>query len=310
MGELWAELGKKLADRWLTLLVLPGVLYLAVAAAALMVNHSHAFDVGLLTRQITDRAKNPAVTSIGGQAVLLGAVLVAAAVAGLVAQALGTFTERIALAAEWQSWPGPIRALARQRIKNRRSHWLDAHKTYHSEYRKALAPNPADRPDPATRHRAANRRAKIAVELPERPTWSGDRIHAAAMRLDRDHHLDLGSVWPYLWLILPDPARDQIAQARAALSRATTLAAWSLLYLVLAIWWWPAAPLSAVIAVIAHRRIRTTTDTYAHLLEATTRLYSTALAAQLGITFTGPLTPEIGHTLTWHLQHIPPLNPT
>jgi hypothetical protein len=69
------------------------------------------------------------------------------------------------------------------------------------------------------------------------------------------------------------------------------------LYLPVSILWWPAAPLAVVIAATAHHRIRTTTDTYATLLETTTRLHATALATQLGIDHTGPLTPQLGHTL-------------
>ena len=67
------------------------------------------------------------------------------------------------------------------------------------------------------------------LEEPTCPTWSGDRIHAATVRVERDHHLDLATVWPYLWLTMPDSTRAEITAARDALSRATTLAGWGLL---------------------------------------------------------------------------------
>ncbi|MEU6191836.1 hypothetical protein [Nocardia sp. NPDC047038] len=302
MNGLWSELAKKLAEKWFSLLVLPGAFYLAVTATALTLGHAHALDIGLLTRHITDYARNPAVTSMGGQVVVLAAILAAAAAVGFVAQSIGTFVERAVLAAEWQAWPIPVRFAARWSLARRQRRWDSANADYLREYQNALTPDPASRPDPALRHRAARARARISVERPERPTWSGDRIQATAIRLDRDHHLDLATVWPSLWLVLPDPVREQITTARTALSRATTLAAWSVLYLVLTVWWWPAAPLAVVIAATAHHRIRATTDTYATLLENATRLHTTTLATQLGIDHTGPLGPHLGHALTRHLR--------
>ena len=190
----------------------------------------------------------------------------------------------------------------------RKLRWNTANAAYLREVQKALAPDPANRPDPAVRHRIAHARARIATEQPERPTWSGDRIQAVAVRLDRDYHLDLAALWPPLWLILPDTVRDQIINARTALSRATTLGAWSILYSVLTIWWWPAALLAVIIAATARRRTRAATETYATLLETSARLYSTTLATQLGIEHTGPLTTRLGRTLTHHL-HTPPAPP-
>jgi len=75
MSSLWSELGQKIADRWLTLLVLPGLLYLAVAAAASTLGQGNALDVSLLARQVTFRAREPAVTSVGGQVVVLAAII-------------------------------------------------------------------------------------------------------------------------------------------------------------------------------------------------------------------------------------------
>ncbi|MCO5999814.1 hypothetical protein [Actinoallomurus rhizosphaericola] len=312
MGGLLSELGKKLAERWLSLLVLPGVLYLAVAAAARTLGWRHALDIGLLTRQITAHAKTPAATSTGGQVMLLATIVIAAAAAGVAAQAAGAFLERLILAARWLTWPAPAPALIGWWVRHRRQRWDEADRIHHAQYQLALAPDPADRPDPAIRHTAAGIRARIAVERPERPTWSGDRIQAAALRLDRDHHLDLATCWPYLELTLPDTVRTQITDARTALSRATTLAGWAMLYAPLTWWWWPAIPLTTIIAASARHRIRTCADTYARLIETATRLHTPALATQLGIDHTGPLTPELGAALTRHLrtQLPPPTTPT
>jgi hypothetical protein len=112
VGDLWSELSKQLADRWLSALVLPGVLYLAVAAAAHTLGDRHPFDVALLARTITAQAENPAVTGTAGQILLLVAVVVAAAAAGVAAQGAGAFVERAVLAAGWTT--GRIRRPARR----------------------------------------------------------------------------------------------------------------------------------------------------------------------------------------------------
>ncbi|MFF3877863.1 hypothetical protein [Streptomyces sp. NPDC001978] len=36
---------------------------------------------------------------------------------------------------------------------------------------------------------------RIAAEEPARPAWSGDRLNAVAVRLERDHRLDLAAVF-------------------------------------------------------------------------------------------------------------------
>ncbi|MFE3196320.1 hypothetical protein ACFXHA_45495 [Nocardia sp. NPDC059240] len=312
MNGLWSELGKKLAERWLSLLVLPGVLYLAVVAVGITLKHSHALDIGELREQIAAAASNPAVTSTSGQVLVLTSLLICAAAVGLGAEAIGTFIERITLAARWQQLPPPFRHAVAGWVSWRQKRWDTAHRTYHLERRRfdaAAAANLAAEPSPKPIHKAARTRVRISLERPERPTWSGDRIQAAVLRLDRDYQIDLNTVWPHLWLALPDPVRDQVNQARAAMSRSATLEAWALMYLPLSIWWWPAGPLSFVLAITASRRFHTSTDTYAQLLEATMRLHATTLAEQLDIVHAGPLDTTLGHALTYHLNASQPPPP-
>ncbi|MFD4604363.1 hypothetical protein ACFWPQ_40900 [Streptomyces sp. NPDC058464] len=298
-----AELGKKLAERWLSLLVLPGALYLAVAATARTLGHSHPFDLHRLTGQITEWANAPAVGSTGGQVVLLAAALGGAAAVGLVAQALGSLAEQLHLAADWRTWPVGAYSLAQWATERRQTSWgTDAEAWYRHRDRGPWA-------DPAARQDAHAKMIRISPECPDRPTWSGDRIYAVAVRLERDYHLDLAALWPPLWLILPDTVRTEITAARQALARATTLTAWALLYLALAAWWWPATAITAVLAVTSWRRTRSAADTYATLLEAAARLHARDLAAQLGLDPAGPFTQESGDTLGRHLTPSPPPRP-
>ncbi|WP_051696380.1 hypothetical protein [Streptomyces sp. NRRL S-244] len=310
MGTLLGELGKKLAERWLSLLVLPGVLYLAVAALARTLGQAHPFAVGRLAGQVTAWAGAPAARTVGGQVVVLAAVLVGAAAVGVVAQALGSAVERVQLAADWPSWPAPARGLAYRITVRRRRRWRTAAETWHRHREQAAAARTrGERADPTGRLAARAAMVRISAEHPDRPTWSGDRIHAAAVRVDRDHRLDLAALWPHLWLVLPDTARAEVTAARQALSRATTLTAWALLYLPLALWWWPAAAIAVVLALAGRHRTRSAADTYATLLEAATRLQARDLAGPLGLDPTGPLTREAGATLGLHLAPSPPPRP-
>ncbi|MET8178647.1 hypothetical protein [Streptomyces sp. NPDC005336] len=304
MGGFLSALGQKLAERWLTQLVLPGALFLATATAAHTLGQTQALDYHRLADRITHWAQTPAAPTHGGQAVLLGAILAIAAASVLAAQGLGALVQHATLAADWRTWPRPLRQWAHTRVTRRHTRWRAAAHRYQRQLdadARILALH-RRRADPTPRRAAHHAMLRIATEAPDRPTWSGDRIHATAIRLERDHHLDLPVLWPHLWLTLPETTRTEITGTEQALTRATTLAGWALLYAPLTIWWWPAAPLSAAIALTARYRIRTTTDTYAQLLEAAARLHATDLAAQLGIAHTGPADPTLGDALTHQLR--------
>ncbi|MFF5494441.1 hypothetical protein [Streptomyces aquilus] len=307
MTGFLGQLGQKLAERWLTLLVLPGALYLAAAACARALGQSHPVAVSRVSGQITAWSRSRPVATTAGQVLVLAGILAGAAAAGLAAQALGSAIERGVLAADWGQWPFPARKLAARRTASRRARWDAAHETYSDLYR-AAGPAGATVTDEARdRRRAAwHRRTRIAAERPQRPTWSGDRINAAAVRLKRDRHLDLGTLWPHLWLTMPETTRTQITDARQDLTRATTLGGWAVLYAALTCWWWPAAVLAAVLATIARHRIRAATDTYATLLEAAARLHTGELAAVLGVSDTDSTGTESGDVVMSLLRPLPP----
>jgi hypothetical protein len=144
------------------------------------------------------------------------------------------------------------------------------------------------------------------VERPDRPTWSGDRIHATGVRLERDHALDLALLWPYLWLTMTDSQRAAVSTARDALNRGATLAAWAILYALLVFWWWPALPIGIALGFIARKRIRHGSDAFARLVEAIARMNTAELADKLRIPMNGPLPTGIGEDLRERLDPPPP----
>lgn len=306
MGGFLTELGKKLAERWLTLLVLPGALYVAVLAAASVVGHTSAFS--RLTSRLTGLVV-PASTVF----VVAVTALLAAAAAGLAAQALGSAVERAWLADRWTSRPPGLRHLARCRVRRRRRRWSSAQATYRDLTRNKTDLLAAGQPVSlemeeslaAGRHRVT----RIAVEEPARPGWIGDRLHAVVRRVDRDYLLDLPTAWPHLWLTAPEETRVAITDARAAFRRAATLAGWGWLYAAVAAFWWPATALVIAILLTAYLRARSATETYAALVEATARLHTTTLATALGLDHTGPLNRDTGWAVTCLLQGRPELIP-
>lgn len=301
MGGFFAELGKKLAERWLSLLVLPGLLYLGALAAAYFLGH-HPLDVSRITSQLDAWMSAPNPTS--GLVLILIATLLTAAGVGLAAQALGSLTERMWFADRWQSWPPPLRHLAQSHTRNRTKRWTSATETYQRQVdtkRAQLAHRTETSPevDLGQAHHAVTR---IAQEKPARPTWIGDRINAVSIRLDREYNLDLATIWPNLWLSMPETTRTEITAARQTLTRAATLAGWGLLYLAVGALSWPGLFIVTATMATAWRRGRTAADTYALLIEAATRLHTAELARSLGLDHTGPLNQQTGWALTCLLQ--------
>ncbi|MFI9785993.1 hypothetical protein ACIHEI_21195 [Kitasatospora sp. NPDC051984] len=290
MADFLGELGKKLAERWIAMLAVPGALYLAVAfGVAGTLGHAHALDGRRLVGQVEAWARSPLASGTAGQAVLLVALLLGAAAAGLVAQALGSALEVVALSVGWRDWWRPARALAGHLMNRRLRRWNAA----------------------CARYRAGSERGSedayrawsdIAVERPDRPFWTGDRLNATAIRLQRETGVYLPVVWPALWPSLPASASAELTAARADFSRAAALGGWAALYAMLAVWWWPAAPLAVGIALTARHRLRTAAATNAVLQETMVRRYAAELARDLGLTVTGPLSKALGTRLSAELS--------
>jgi hypothetical protein len=87
MIALLSEIGKKIADRWLTALLLPGLLFIAALVCAWLLGHRHALDLGELIRQISSRIA-PLEKKPVQIAVVIVLVLLAATVSAHLAQAL------------------------------------------------------------------------------------------------------------------------------------------------------------------------------------------------------------------------------
>lgn len=280
MTEFLGEIGKKLAERWVAFLAVPGLLYLAAVTCAVVLGQDHALDFASLSHQITRWAGSAALRSVGSAALIAAAVLAGSVVAGLAAAALGRLTE--------MTWAMPGR--------RRPAKWLTGWRRKRSQDAKRIADDPAS--SQARVCKAIARADRICLIEPGRPTWIGDRLRVSEVRVQRTYGLDLGATWPRLWLLAPESVRTEISAARDSFTASARLTGWAVLYLALAAWWWPAAPIAVTAGIASVIKARLAAGDLADLVESAVDLHGRELARQLGRAEAGPLTPALGEDLT------------
>ncbi|CAM5390243.1 hypothetical protein STENM223S_01911 [Streptomyces tendae] len=290
-----SALGGRIAERWLAALALPGLLFLAAATAATVLGHEHWSDVGRLRDRVDTLSASPASHSAGTVVLVALGVLAGAAATGAAAQSLGSGVELL-----WCAQPhGPVlRFIADRRLRRWRA--ADA------RFRTALVAagrariegsDDADRLTGIAERRCAER-DRIASVPPRHPFALGDRLAVPAQRLWRANGLDLAAAWPHLWLLAADGTRAELQAARLRLTASARLCAWGAGYLVMGLWWWPAA-LAGVVAVASGvRRGRAAADAFAELTEALADLHVRDLAAALGVEHEGVDDQALGERLT------------
>ncbi|MFJ7325104.1 hypothetical protein ACIQVN_02480 [Streptomyces cyaneofuscatus] len=296
MSEMWAAFGRKLAERWVGVLLLPGLLYAGAAYVAHVLGHTHWWEVGRIARRLDALRVDVRGQGVGSLLLLMAAVLLASAAVGLAAQGLGRVAARIGIE-PWGVWP------AARLTACRRRRWNRAHSAYLAALREK-ARRSAGGLDTGDLDSTGLLRARdrICLVEPCSPTWSGDRMAAADTRVLRTYDLDLESAWPRLWLVVPEPVRAELLDAREKVDTASRLAGWGAMYLLVAALWWPALVIAACTLAVARRRERTALDACATLVEATVDVHGRDLALSLGIPCEGALTREVGAAVTRTLQ--------
>jgi hypothetical protein len=284
MTAFLAEIGEKLADRWAALLVAPGLLFLASAVTAFWLGQRHALSYQALGHHVTVLAASPGFKSVGGTVLVVIGVLAGSVFTGLAASAFGRLLE--------MTWtlPGTY-PLTRSLANWRRKRSADA---------KAIADDETAAPDQV--RRAMARADRIGLIEPGCPTWIGDRLRACRVRVAKSCGLDVDVAWPRLWLIIPDHVRRELTSARDDFATAARLVAWAVFYLILGVWWWPAAVIAVVTLVSGVIKARNATANLADLIESAFDLYGAQLAAQLGERTDGALPAELGARLTARMR--------
>ncbi|MFE9173194.1 hypothetical protein ACFYNZ_27655 [Streptomyces kebangsaanensis] len=297
MSEFLAQLGKSVAERWLALLVMPGLLWVAAAATAYRLGHAHPFDPRPLADWFDSVAAMPTADRTTWLAMAAIAGVLASAGAGLAAGGLGSVLENL-----WAA-PGARPPLA-WILRARQRRWTTVRESARRRITEANDPSltgAALARAQAAARRAQRRRLAGPQQLPQRPTRTAERFHASATRARTVYGLDLNVVWPRLWSVLPEVLRTDVAAAREAYASAARLAGWGLMYAVLVVMWWPAVlPGSAMVAVAAVRA-RTAAHVLADLIDTATDLHLVDLADRLGIPAATLPIPDLGHSITQRL---------
>ncbi|WP_067456236.1 hypothetical protein [Actinomadura macra] len=300
MGNFFGELAKKLAERWVGLLAVPGLLFVACAWAGVQLGWGHALDTGLLAAKATKLG-----SALGGKpgpsrVLALVGLLLASCGVGLVVQAL-TGPVR----ACWLGrWPPGLGWARRRRTAARARRWdrlvterRDLQDRYPRTTRTAEQQSAIDA--------AAERINRLSLAAPARPTWMGDRV-AAVDRIALDRYgLDLRFGWSRLWLVLPDTVRAELVAANGQFAATVVTAAWALPYLALGVWWWPALLIALTVGLTGWTRARTAMAELTDLSEAALDLHGRTLALALGTVppeSFGPLTSPEGKQVTRHIR--------
>jgi hypothetical protein len=111
VNTVLSELGQKLVDRWLAVLVLPSMLFTAGVIAGLLVGQDHALDVDWLLAGI-DRQEHALHGGPTRTAALVGALLLAALGATLLARAVAAGLHRAFISRRPRLWVRQRRAWA------------------------------------------------------------------------------------------------------------------------------------------------------------------------------------------------------
>lgn len=293
MGKFFEKLAEQLAEKWVALLLLPGVLFVAAAAVGARLGQAHAVDVTMLRAALAQATDFVGRQSGGVQVALAVAVLLVSSGVGLAVQALAGPTRRLWLGL-WPGWAGRPLTGARQRRWQRR---VDNRRTLEN-----ASPAAARTPEQqAAIDVAASRVNRVALAKPGRPTWMGDRVHAVERISHNRYGLDLAFGWPRLWLVLPDTARAEINAANAMLAAAVATGTWAWPYLVLGIFWWPALVIATAVGLAGWAKGRAAVADLGALSESAVDLYGRELAKSVGVgqaDATGPLTIGEGEALT------------
>ncbi|MFJ4851038.1 MULTISPECIES: hypothetical protein [unclassified Streptomyces] len=285
MSGLLDAIGGKLAERWVALLALPGILFLGTAWTAHVLGAGRPFDAARLLREVERLAGWTDRHGAAGVLLVLVALLLLAVVPGLVVQLLAHGVRLLWLG----PWPG---GTGERLVRRRRARRARADERVAEHIRRYEAGG--DPAELAAAHAAEARRDGISVVPPARPTRMGDRIHALEHRVGEYYGVPFVVLWPRLWLAAPEPDRAEIRAAAASFDAAARLFAWGQLYVLLAAatLWWPALIAGAVVMAAAWRAGSERLFVLADLADALVdlRMRSVARAAGLPVP-PGPVPP-------------------
>jgi hypothetical protein len=288
MTKFWEAMGGKLADRWAATGVAALVFWLGGFVAYAYSTHD--------IKNVADRvSRQPVVTQVG-------VIVLALAVIGASTVVVHRLVP-IALAMLQGPWRGPF-----ARLSMWRSTRVEARANQWDGQWQMLADIVQYGGTPEQRAEFARLDARLRrIPTPDvgyLPTPIGNTLLATNCVVTTKYGLDSGTVWPRLWLLFPQSARDELTAARAGLDASVAAVVWALAFcafIPFTLWALPVGLLLAV--VITWLWVPARVMTFAALVESTFDLYRHSLYTQLKLPLpSGPADePAAGRRLTAYL---------
>ncbi|MFI6154709.1 hypothetical protein ACIBCA_18700 [Kitasatospora sp. NPDC051170] len=245
--ELLLALQSRIPDRWFLRRLLPSALFVALAVVAGGLGQAHGGDLRLAVQRLADHLGAAQAEGASARLTAVWLLYAIGAAAGafaapVVAQLLGTVA-----AGGFPWWLAPVG----ERVRRRRvARWRAPDELLDDALRAR------GRGEVMRAARLEARAVSAPATAPTTPTWSGDRLRAAADRVREVRGLDVENSWVRLLLDLPEASRTALLDARDGYDAAAEAMAWSLAFLVLGCWWWPGVLVGAVLGLAAWRWLR------------------------------------------------------
>lgn len=273
LDKFWDAVAGKLADRWAGAAA-PTLLFWAGGVLAWAFAGAGWSGLGEIA------------TWLGGQnliaqiAVVLGALTIVAA-SGIVVHRLTNPALRL-LEGYWPRWLHALTDLRRGRVYERRRADDEARQQWSAETegKKRQELSASQLAEGARLEDLRRHRPLLAGEM--LPTRIGNILRAAETRPYHRYGLDAISLWPRLWLVLPELARQELTTARASLDTSVAAMIWGLAFLSFTPLAWWAAPVGTAVAISSVLWwVPARAEVFADLVEAVFDLYRNALYRQL-----------------------------
>jgi hypothetical protein len=302
LGAMWSGLGGRVADKWGELLLSPGLAFWLGGVISWVYANGGFFGSQNGWQKLLEQWDRvaPADQSITQVAVVLLLLLLVATSAQLI-NSLSVPVLRL-LEGYWPSWINPLRralvAYRRRRIDRDTTRWRELYLR-----RDSLTPA-----ESAAYVRLNARRADLPPDPGDSmPTALGDLLRAIETRPRHRYGLDAVICFPRLWMLLPDPARTDMAAARSGLDPPVRLWLWSLLFVIWAPLAWWAVVVAIVGMTVAYRLECAAAREYGQLLQAAFDLFRSRLYEAVGVVMPGDPNVErrAGNELTTLLERGP-----
>ncbi len=239
-GEFWTSVGDKLADR-LAAASVPALVFWFGGLVAWVYGNGGLHKLGEITNWL-DKQSAPALI------VATITVIVGITATGMVVDRFAFPALRL-LEGYWPQWLEPVQ----RRLVTHQTNRAEADDQIWQElYKKTQSPASANANDLAAFARLDQARRRHPSN-PNRymPTRIGNILRAAETSPTDKYGLDAVAVWPRLWLILPDTARQELTTTRNALDSSVSAAIWGLLFCGFAPWTLIAIPVGLGTAITA-----------------------------------------------------------